>query len=117
MKKACVFIFSIITFQAERSKVSVKSIEADLLETAAKEANKRVVGKAATILAKSYKDRDEKFLRDKLVTKLKQREVNKMGHLTQKLRHVKGEIDGHGDGGDQSMEEISDQELTVNCYL
>ena len=53
----------------------MKSLEADLLKTAAKEAKDNLVGKAANtmLISASYQEKDEKQLRDKLVTKLKQK--------------------------------------------
>ena len=53
----------------------MKSLEADLLKTAAKEAKDGLVGRAANtmLISASYQEKDEKQLRDKLVTKLKQK--------------------------------------------
>ena len=61
--------------QAVKAKGSMKSLEADLLKTAAKEAKDNLVGKAANtmLISASYQEKDEKQLRDKLVTKLKQK--------------------------------------------
>ena len=96
--------------QVVRSKGSLKSIEDDLLKTAAKEAKGIGIGKAATLLSHSYKDRDEKKLRDKLVTKLKQKEMQKMEHFGKRIKNL-------GDGSDlsdlNSMEDISEAELEV----
>ena len=61
--------------KAVKAKGSMKSLEADLLKTAAKEAKDGLVGKAANtmLISASYQEKDEKQLRDKLVTKLKQK--------------------------------------------
>ena len=91
----------------------MKSIEADLLKTAAKEAkgSMKIVGRtAANILALNYNDKDEKRLRDKLVSKLKQKEVDKMEHFGERLKNAKEGI------YDDSMEDISDDDLEVR-YL
>lgn len=90
----------------------MKSIEADLLKTAAKEVKgsmKAIVGRtAANMLAFNYNDRDEKRLRDKLVSKLKQKEVDKMEHFGERLKNAKEGI------YDDSMEDISDDDLEVS---
>lgn len=45
------------------------------------------MGKAASsMLTMSYKDADEKDLRDKLVTKLKQKAADKMAHCDKRLK-------------------------------
>ena len=100
----------------------MKSIEDDLLKTAAKEA--KGLTKAATILSKSYKDKDEKSLRDKLVNKLKEKEVNRMKHLDVKMKKILGEkIDDEDDSNEEeddilgSMEEISDEEIEVRITI
>lgn len=64
----------------------VKNLEKDLLRTAAKEA-RGTVAKSATI---SYKDQDEKKLRDKLVQRLKQKELNRMEHFGERIRRQQG---------------------------
>ena len=93
--------------QAVKSKGSIKNLEDDLLKTAAKEA--KGIEKAATILSHSYKDRDEKKLRDKLVTKLKKKEEDKISHFNQKIKNV---MDGkRGVSYESEMEDISDDDL------
>ncbi len=79
------------------------------MKAAAKEA--KGIGKAATILSNSYKDQDEKRLRDKLVNKLKQKEVQRMEDCGKKITNAK-----QGYDSDQSMEDISDQELEVRSW-
>ena len=93
----------------------MKSIEADLLKTAAKEA--KGISKAASILSSSYKDQDEKKLRDKLVSKLKQKEMDKMKNCGEKLRDVR---EGHaGAYEEDELSDISDdeQELEVRSLI
>ena len=70
--------------QAVKAKGSMKSLEADLLKTAAKEAKDNLVGKAANtmLISASYQEKDEKQLRDKLVTKLKQKAEDREVGLT-----------------------------------
>ena len=62
----------------------MKSLEADLLKTAAKEAKDGLVGRAANtmLISASYQEKDEKQLRDKLVTKLKQKAEDREVGLT-----------------------------------
>merc|ERR1719394_1915190 len=66
----------------------MKSLEADLLKTAAKEAKDNLVGKAANtmLISASYQEKDEKQLRDKLVTKLKQKAEDRMNTHDKRLR-------------------------------
>ena len=60
----------------------VTNVEAQLLKTAAKQAlgggsgGKKGEGESGTSPVMTYKDKDEQMLRDKLVNKLKEKEVN-----------------------------------------
>ena len=60
----------------------VTNVEAQLLKTAAKQAlgggsgGKKGEGESGTSPVLTYKDKDEQMLRDKLVNKLKEKEVN-----------------------------------------
>ena len=100
--------------QVLKSKDNLKTIEADLLKTAAKEA--KGITKAANMLSKTYKEKDENRLREKLVTKLKQKEINKMEHLVERLQDVR-------DGNhallfdSEDVEDISDEELQVKIRI
>eukprot|EP00095_Tigriopus_kingsejongensis_P001020 maker-scaffold2058_size21661-snap-gene-0.8 protein:Tk01020 transcript:maker-scaffold2058_size21661-snap-gene-0.8-mRNA-1 annotation:"hypothetical protein HELRODRAFT_62550" len=86
---------------------NVKNLEKDLLRTAAKEAKGTFV-KAATILSTSYKDQDEKELRDKLVHRLKQKEVNRMEHCGERIR--KQQFLRPDSNMTDGLEDISDEE-------
>ncbi|TRY75592.1 hypothetical protein TCAL_00520 [Tigriopus californicus] len=86
----------------------VKNLEKDLLRTAAKEA-KGTFAKAATILSTSFKDQDEKALRDKLVQRLKQKELNRMEHFGDRLRRTQGLV-SNSDSSSDGLEDISDEE-------
>jgi hypothetical protein len=87
---------------------NVKSLEKDLLK-AAKAATK--LDKRADITALIGKDKDEKELRDKLVSKLKQKEIDKMEQYGEKLRDAK---DNSFYYSDDSIEDISDEDLDVS---
>lgn len=78
----------------------VKNLEKDLLK-AAKAVSK--LDKKADITALIGKDKDEKELRDKLVSKLKEKEIEKMKECGEKLR----DNSFYYSDGDQSMEDIS----------
>lgn len=69
-----------------KSRDSLKSLEADLLKTAAKEA--KHVGKTNTLLSSAYRDQDEKKLRDKLVSKLQEKEEQRVKHLEKQLEYA-----------------------------
>ena len=65
------------------------------------------------MLSKTYKEKDENRLREKLVSKLKQKEIHKMEHLVERLQDVRE--GNHGllfDSDD--VEDISDEELQVS---
>ena len=83
----------------------VLNLEAELLETAkrtSKKANKS--GETMT-----YKDQDEKLLRDKLVNRLKEKEVLKMEHFGERLKNAKE--NNYFDSSDDGVEDISDDDL------
>merc|ERR1712110_503585 len=83
----------------------VRNLEAELLETA-----KRVSNKAADAAGTmTYKDRDEKLLRDKLVTRLKEKEVQKMEHFGERLKNAKE--NNYIETSDDGVEDISDEDL------
>merc|ERR1719264_832286 len=94
----------------------MKSLEADLLKTAAKEAKDGLMGKAANtmLISASYQEKDEKQLRDKLVTKLKQKAEDRMATHDKRLRKKEAKrsrlrriADGE-DVDDEEDEEFSD---------
>ena len=89
----------------------VKTREKDLLKTA-KAASKRLnKGEAdiTSLLSKENANSDEKELREKLVSKLKQKEIDKIEQCGENLRQSCLY-------SDDSMEEISDEDLDVNYY-
>ena len=88
----------------------VLNLEAELLETA-KRVSKKVnkFGKTMT-----YKDQDEKLLRDKLVNRLKEKEVLKMEHFGERLKNAKE--NNYFDSSDDGVEDISDDELDQVIY-
>ena len=82
----------------------VLNLEADLLETA-----KRASKKAKLETTMTYKDQDEKVLRDKLVNRLKEKEVLKMEHFGERLKNAKE--NNYLDSSDDGVEDISDDDL------
>lgn len=83
----------------------VQNLEAELLETA-----KRVSKKANKLgTAMTYKDQDEKLLRDKLVNRLKEKEVLKMEHFGERLKNAKE--NNYFDSSDDGVEDISEEDL------
>ena len=57
----------------------------------------------------TYKDQDEKLLRDKLVNRLKEKEVLKMEHFGERLKNAKEQ--NYFDSSDDGVEDISDEDL------
>merc|ERR1719367_1507786 len=88
---------------AQNIKGDVKNSEKDLFKTA-KLASK--LRKKSDITGLIEKDRDEAELRNKLVSKLKEKEIEKMNECDKKLR----DNSFYSDGEDESREEISDDE-------
>lgn len=82
----------------------MKSLEKDLLK-AAKAASKQHKGSDITTFI-SGKDQDELALRDKLVSKLKEKEIEKMKQYGENLKDSSFIFSDDG-----SMEEISDEDL------
>ena len=82
----------------------VLNIEADLIETA-----KRASKKAKLETPMTYKDQDEKVLRDKLVNRLKEKEVLKMEHFGERLKNAKE--NNYLDSSDDGVEDISEDDL------
>ena len=80
----------------------MKSAEKDLFK-AAKAASKQTQGGDITTLI--TKDQDELALRSKLVSKLKEKEIEKMKHIGENLKDTSFAY------SDDSMEEISDDDL------
>ena len=78
----------------------MKSLEKDLFKAA-----KQHKGSDITSLITKEKDQDELALRDKLVSKLKEKEIEKMKQLEGNLK------DSSFIFSDDSMEEISDEDL------
>merc|ERR1719273_174449 len=89
---------------AQNIKGDVKNSEKDLFKTA-KIASK--LSKKSDITGLIEKDRDEAELRNKLVSKLKEKEIEKMKECGEKLR----DNSFYSDGEDESREEISEEEL------
>merc|ERR1711994_608542 len=85
----------------------VLNIEADLIETA-----KRSSKRAKLETPMTYKDQDEKLLRDKLVNRLKEKEVLKIGHFGERLKNAKE--NNYFDSSDDGVEDISDDDLDQN---
>ena len=83
----------------------MRNLEAELLETA-KRVSKKATDAAGTM---TYKDRDEKLLRDKLVTRLKEKEVQKMEHFGERLKNAKE--NNYIETSDDGVEDISDEDL------
>lgn len=83
----------------------MRNLEAELLETA-KRVSKKETDAAGTM---TYKDRDEKLLRDKLVTRLKEKEVQKMEHFGERLKNAKE--NNYIETSDDGVEDISDEDL------
>ena len=90
----------------------VQNLEAELLKTA-----KRVSKKASRMgTTMTYKDQDEKLLRDKLVTRLKEKEVLKMEHFGERLRNAKE--NNYFESSDDGVEDISEEDFNeVSCNL
>ena len=57
----------------------------------------------------TYKDQDEKVLRDKLVNRLKEKEVLKMEHFGERLKNAKE--NNYFDSSDDGVEDISEEDL------
>ena len=57
----------------------------------------------------TYKDQDEKLLRDKLVTRLKEKEVLKMEHFGERLRNAKE--NNYFESSDDGVEDISEEDF------
>ena len=89
----------------QNANKDVKNSEKDLFKTA-KIASK-MSGKKTDITSLIGKDRDEAELRNKLVSKLKEKEIEKMKECGEKLR----DNSFYSDGEDESREEISEEEL------
>ena len=68
------------------------------------------------MLSKTYKEKDENRLREKLVSKLKQKEIHKMEHLVERLQDVREGNHGFLFDSDD-VEDISDEELQVSGQL
>ena len=83
----------------------VLNLEAELLETAKRVSKK--TNKLGTTM--TYKDQDEKLLRDKLVNRLKEKEVLKMEHFGARLKNAKEQ--NYLDSSDDGVEDISDDDL------
>ena len=83
----------------------VLNLEAELLETA-KRASKKANKAGETM---TYKDQDEKLLRDKLVNRLKEKEVLKMEHFGERLKNAKE--NKYFESSDDGVEDISDDDL------
>ena len=88
----------------------VLNLEADLLETAKRASKKTKIGTPMT-----YKDQDEKVLRDKLVNRLKEKEVLKMEHFGERLKNAKE--NNYLDSSDDGVEDISDDDLEQVEFL
>ena len=77
----------------------VTNVEAQLLKTAAKQAlgggsgGKKGEGESGTSPVMTYKDKDEQMLRDKLVNKLKEKEVNSSKFYTIVLKIDGGKME------------------------
>jgi len=87
---------------AQNIKGDVKNSEKDLFKTA-KLASK--LSKRSDITGLIEKDRDEAELRNKLVSKLKEKEIEKMKGCEEKLRDK-----SFYSNGDESREDISDED-------
>ena len=61
----------------------------------------------------TYKDQDEKLLRDKLVNRLKEKEVHKMEHFGERLKNAKENnyFDSSDEDEDDGVESISTEDL------
>lgn len=95
----------------QNSNKNVKNLEKDLLK-AAKAASSKLNNKS-DITSLIGNDKDEKELRDKLVSKLKQKEIDKMELYGEKLRDARDNSLFFSDD-DESMEDISDEALDVS---
>lgn len=99
----------------------VSSLEEVLLKTAAKQAAARKAGKGTADGGKTgnstpvmtYKDKDEQMLRDKLINRLKEKEVSKMAMVGLRLRNAKenNRFDSDDEGAGMSVEDISEDDL------
>ena len=99
-----------------RSKGSVKSLENDLLK-AARQATKQSGLASAGEAAMTYKDQDEKLLRDKLVSRLKEKEAQKVEHFGERIRNAK-ETNWIDTTDDEYYEGISDDDdVDVICIF
>ena len=109
VKKPDLFLPQVV----QNANKDVKNLEKDLLK-AAKTASKYNKKAADFTNLISGKDKDEKELRDKLVTKLKEKEIEKMKECGEKLRDNSFYITD-----DDEMEDISEDELSVSrvCKL
>ncbi len=85
----------------------MRNLEKDLLK-AAKAASTKLNPKTdfTSLLGK---DKDEKELRDKLVSKLKEKEIEKMKECGEKLKE-----NSFYYSSDESMEDVSDEAMQVN---
>ena len=106
------YLFACIFQVVHNVNKDVKTREKDLLKTA-KNASKRLnKGEAdiTSLLSKDNAKSDEKELRDKLVNKLKQKEINKMEQCGEKLRKSGAFL--YSDA-----EDISDEDLDVIVFF
>ncbi|CAB4062539.1 SFRS17 [Lepeophtheirus salmonis] len=87
---------------------NVKNLENDLLRTAREAKNK--VTRSSSQGFEDYKDRDEKFLRDKLVNRLKKKEENKLKEQTSKLDEPKESSKNNIEKGEDESEEEGEEE-------
>lgn len=99
----------------------LETLEADLLKAAKQATMKlRLTSPKRADVAKSsslaFGEREERLLREKLVTRLKEKEVLKMQHLNQRLHDAKCTKNGFlastdEDHNEASVEDISDADL------
>ena len=95
----------------QNANKDVKNSEKDLFKTA-KIASK-MSGKKTDITSLIGKDRDEAELRNKLVSKLKEKEIEKMKECGEKLR----DNSFYYSDGNESREDISDEELSQKVRI
>ena len=95
---------------AQNIKGDVKNSEKDLFKTA-KLASK--LSKKSDVTGLIEKDRDEAELRNKLVSKLKEKEIEKMKECGEKLR----DNSFYYSDGNESREDISDEELSQKVSI
>ena len=88
----------------------VESLEAELMRTAKRISKKGKIAGGSTM---TYKDQDEKLLRDKLVNRLKEKEVLKMEHFGERLKNAKENnyFDSSDEDEDDGVETISEEDL------